>query len=95
MVKLAPRLPKENERNGIESRTRDLVRNYDSGETIAVVMLVRTLEVTRNKDFETVPKIEVVHIEGVPEDRADEIRELIVQLHDQRVGTIGAVTDHV
>lgn len=86
MVKLAPRLPKENERNGIENRTRDLVANYDSGDTIAVVMLVRTLEVTRNKDFETVPKIEVVHIEGVPDDQAHEIRELIVQLHDQRVG---------
>jgi hypothetical protein len=86
MVKLAPGLPKETERNGIENRTRDLVRLYDSGATIPVVMLVRTVEVTRNKDYATVPKLEVVHIEGVPDDQADEIRELIVQLHDERVG---------
>lgn len=86
MVKLAPALPKENERNGIEGRTRDLIRNYDSGATIPVVMLVRTQEVTRNKDYETVPKIEVVHIEGVPDDQAAEIRALIVELHDARVG---------
>lgn len=86
MVKLAPGLPKETERNGIEGRTRDLVRNYDNGATIPVVMLVRTVEVTRNKDYATVPKLEVVHIEGVPDARADEVRELIVQLHDERVG---------
>lgn len=86
MVKLASALPKENERNGIENRTRDLIRNYDSGAMIPVLMLVRTQEVIRNKDYETVPKIEVVHIEAVPDDQADEIRERIVQLHDARVG---------
>ncbi|MGW9345555.1 hypothetical protein ACWGR3_28800 [Streptomyces albidoflavus] len=86
MVKLASALPKENERNGIAGRTRDLIRNYDSGATIPVVMLVSTLEVTRNKDYETVPKISVVHIEAVPDDRADEVRELLVELHDKRVG---------
>ncbi|GLJ78660.1 hypothetical protein [Microbacterium imperiale] len=86
MVKLASALPKENERNGIANRTRDLIRNYDSGAMIPVLMLVRTQEVIRNKDYETVPKIEVVHIEAVPDDQADEIRERIVQLHDARVG---------
>lgn len=86
MVKLASALPKENERNGIAGRTRDLIRNYDSGATIPVVMLVSTLEVTRNKDYETVPKISVVHIEAVPEDQADEVRQLLVELHDKRVG---------
>lgn len=85
MVKLAPALPKENERNGIEARTRDLIRNYDSGQTIPVIMLVRTQEVTRNKDYETVPKVEVVHIEAVPDDRADEVRQLLVDLHDARL----------
>jgi hypothetical protein len=86
MVKLASALPKENERNGIAGRTRDLIRNYDSGATIPVVMLVRTQEVTRNKDYETVPKVEVVHLEAVPDDQADEVRALLVQLHDARVG---------
>lgn len=86
MVKLASALPKENERNGITGRTRDLIRNYDSGATMPVVMLVRTQEVTRNKDYETVPKVEVVHLEAVPDDQADEIRALLVKLHDERVG---------
>ena len=86
MVKLASALPKENERNGIAGRTRDLIRNYDTGATIPVLMLVRTQEVTRNKDYETVPKVEVVHIEAVPDDQADAFRALLVQLHDARVG---------
>jgi hypothetical protein len=86
MVKLASALPKENERNGIAGRTRDLIRNYDTGATIPVLMLVRTQEVNRTKDYQTVPKVEVVHIEAVPDEQADAYRALLVQLHDARVG---------
>lgn len=86
MVKLAPALPKENESNGLTSHTRDLVGNYDTGVTVPVIAIVRTQEVTRNKEYATVPKLEIVHIEGAfSDDDADAVRSLLVSLHDDRV----------
>lgn len=86
MVKLAPALPKENESNGLTSHTRDLVGNYDTGTTVPVIAIVRTQEVTRNKEYATVPKLEIVHIEGAfSDDDADAVRSLLVSLHDDRV----------
>lgn len=85
MVKLSTVLPKEIERNGLEPNTRHLLDIYNSQEYVPIVALVRTKEVLWNEEHVRVPKIEVVHVEAVPDDQADDVRQLLVDLHDARL----------
>jgi hypothetical protein len=86
MTKLSTRLPKESEYNGLEPNGRHLLAAYPSQEYVPVVGLIRTKEVLSDKDFMKIPKVEFVHIEGAFDgDAADKVRELLVELHDDRV----------
>lgn len=86
MVKLATTLPKEHDANGLEQNTRFLLDRYTSQELTPVIALVRTKDVHHTEDFERVPRIEFVHVEGAfNEDDADAVRSLLVSLHDNRV----------
>lgn len=85
MVKLATKLPKEHSRNGLEARTNDLISTYRDGGTIAVVALVRATEVTDTKDYERIPRIEIVHVETADASNDEQIRDLLRDMHDERV----------
>lgn len=86
MVKLASTLPKEYDDNGLESNTRHLLDRYTSQKYTAVVALVHTKDVHHTENFERVPRVEVVAIEGAFDDAdADEVRALLTRLHDKRV----------
>ena len=86
MVKLAAKLPKEYDDNGLESNTRHLLAAYTKQDYLPVVGLVHTKDITHTEDFERVPRIEFVVIEiATDSEDADEVRELITRLHDARV----------
>lgn len=87
MVKLAATLPKEHDDNGLEPNSRHFLARYTSQEYTPAVVLLRTKDVHHTEDFERVPRVEVVHVEpAFDADDAQEIRDLIVRLHDDRVG---------
>ncbi|OIU88637.1 hypothetical protein [Microbacterium sp. AR7-10] len=86
MVRLAATLPKEHDENGLEANTRHLLGIYTSQEYVPIVALVRTKEILSNEDFQRVPKIELVHVEIAVDAESDvAVRELLLQLHDDRV----------
>jgi hypothetical protein len=86
MVKLAAKLPKEYDDNGLESNTRHLLAAYPKQEYLPVVGLVRTKDYQNTEDFERVPRIEFVVIEiAIDADDQEALRGLITRLHDDRV----------
>lgn len=86
MVKLSATLPKEHDENGLFPNSRHLLETYTSGKYVPVVALVRTKEITSTEDYIKVPKVEIVHVEGAfDEADADEVRALLLRLHDDRV----------
>lgn len=86
MVKLAAKLPKEYDDNGLEPNTRHLLDAYPKQEYLPVVGLIHTKDVTHTEDFERVPRIEFVVIEiAIDADDQEALRGLITRLHDARV----------
>lgn len=86
MVKLAAKLPKEYDDNGLESNTRHLLDAYPKQTYLPVVGLIHTKDITHTEDFERVPRIEFVVIElAVDDDDQEALRGLITRLHDARV----------
>lgn len=86
MVKLAAKLPKEYDDNGLESNTRHLLDAYPKQEYLPVVGLIHTKDVTHTEDFERVPRVEFVVIEiAIDADDQEALRGLITRLHDARV----------
>lgn len=94
MVKLASTLPKEHEANGLEQNTRHLIKAYTSQDTIPVVALIHTKDVHDTEDFERIPRVELVAIEAAFDGTdADEVRALLLRLHDDRVRHIAQPLD--
>ncbi|MEQ6898982.1 hypothetical protein [Microbacterium sp. KR10-403] len=86
MVKLASTLPKELEQNGLEQNTRHLIAAYTSQDTIPVIGLIHTKDCHDTEAFERVPRVELVAIEGAfNEVDAEQVRALLIRLHDDRV----------
>lgn len=89
MVKLASKLPKEYDDNGLEPNSRHLLAAYPKQEYLPVVGLVHTKDITHTEDFERVPRVEFVVIElAIDPDDQEALRGLITRLHDARVAHV-------
>lgn len=89
MTKFSSRLPKESDDNALGDApvTAELLRRYQSQAYTPVVALVRTKEIVQNEEFLRVPTVELVTVEVALDDvDADQVRDLLQYLHDQRVG---------
>lgn len=81
-MKLKARLPKD-DANGLDAFDDEARDNFGRGKTIPVIALLATEDVHLKGN---VPVLEIVDIEGVPEDRRQHVLEILGAVKADRTG---------
>jgi hypothetical protein len=86
-IKMAGKLPKDYEQNGLEPLYSDLIR--DPHRSRVAVVVFDTAKVTKDiVNYETVPTIRIVAIEAVDGDDAGKLRAMLQRAHAERTGNL-------
>lgn len=89
IVKLGTKLPKDSDRNGLQ--TADLYRQFltDPHSPVMAICLLQTSKVTKDIDnYDTVPTVTVRAIEVVGADDVGRLRAMLVRRHEERTGNL-------
>lgn len=86
-IKMAGKLPKDFEQNGLEPHYADLVR--DPRRSRVAVVVFDTAKITKDiANYETVPTIRIVAIEVVDGEDAGKLRAMLQRVHGDRTGLL-------
>jgi hypothetical protein len=86
-IKMAGRLPKDHDQNGLEDLYTDLVR--EPRKARVAVVLIDTAKITKDiANYDTVPTVRILAIEAVAGDDAGKLRAMLQRAHAERTGNL-------
>lgn len=86
-IKMAGKLPKDVDQNGLEQLYSDLVR--DPRQSRVAIVVIDTAKITRDiANYETVPTVRIVAIEPVDGDDSGKLRAMLQRAHAERTGNL-------
>lgn len=86
-VKIGTKLPKDEDRNGLDSLFRDLL-NDPHRPRVAIVVL-ETSKITKDLDnYDTVPTVTIRAIEPVDGEDAGHLRNMLLRAYEARTGQV-------
>jgi hypothetical protein len=86
-IKIAGKLPKDYDQNGLEPLYTDLIR--EPRQARVAVLVFDTAKITKDiANYETVPTVRILAIEPVDGDDAGKLRAMLQRLHAERTGRL-------